>query len=38
MLRFSIKNAFRKKSTALLASIGVGVGLMLVLVISDFNA
>ena len=38
MLKFSIKNAFRKKSTALLASIGVGVGLMLVFVISAFTA
>ena len=38
MLKFSIKNAFRKKSTAILASIGVGVGLMLVFVISAFTA
>jgi putative ABC transport system permease protein len=38
MLRFSIKNAFRKKSTAILASIGVGVGLMLVFVIGAFTA
>ncbi|MFW9950785.1 MAG: ABC transporter permease, partial [Candidatus Thorarchaeota archaeon] len=38
MLKFSIRNAFRKKSTAILASIGVGVGLMLVFVISSFTA
>jgi len=38
MLKFSIKNAFRKKSTAILSSIGVGVGLMLVFVIGAFTA
>jgi putative ABC transport system permease protein len=38
MLKFSIKNAFRKKSIAILASIGVGFGLMLVFVLSAFNA
>jgi putative ABC transport system permease protein len=38
MLKFSIKNAFRKKSTAILSSIGVGVGVMLVFVIGAFTA
>ncbi len=38
MLRFSIKNAFRKKSTAILSSAGVGIGLMLVFVIGAFTA
>jgi len=38
MLRFSIKNAFRKKSTAILSSVGVGIGLMLVFVIGAFTA
>jgi len=38
MLRFSIKNAFRKKSTAILSSLGVGIGLMLVFVIGAFTA
>ena len=38
MLKFSIKNAFRKKSTAILSSIGVGIGLMLVFVIGAFTA
>jgi putative ABC transport system permease protein len=38
MLTFSIKNAFRKKLTAILASLGVGFGLMLVFVIGAFTA
>ncbi len=38
MLKFSIKNAFRKKLIAILASVGVGVGLMLVFVIGAFTA
>jgi putative ABC transport system permease protein len=38
MLKFSIKNAFRKKATAILSSIGVGIGLMLVFVIGAFTA
>jgi putative ABC transport system permease protein len=38
MIRFSIKNAFRKKIIALLASLGVGFGLMLVFVIGAFTA
>jgi hypothetical protein len=38
MLIFSIKNAFRKKLTAILASLGVGFGLMLVFVIGAFTA
>ncbi|MFW9780901.1 MAG: ABC transporter permease [Candidatus Heimdallarchaeota archaeon] len=38
MLRFSIKNAFRKKGTAILASVGVGFGLLLVFVIGAFTA
>ena len=38
MLKFSIKNAFRKKSTAILSSVGVGIGLMLVFVIGAFTA
>ena len=38
MLKFCIKNAFRKKSTAILSSIGVGIGLMLVFVIGAFTA
>ncbi len=38
MLKFSIKNAFRKKGTAILASVGVGFGLMLVFVIGAFTA
>jgi len=38
MLKFSIKNAFRKKIIAILASVGVGFGLMLVFVIGAFTA
>lgn len=38
MLKFSIKNAFRKKIIAILASVGVGFGLMLVFVIGSFTA
>lgn len=38
MLGFSIKNAFRKKGSAILASLGVAFGLMLVFVVSAFNA
>jgi putative ABC transport system permease protein len=38
MLRFSIKNAFRKKSTAILASLGVAIGLMLVFVVGAYTA
>ncbi|TXT62976.1 MAG: membrane protein of unknown function [Promethearchaeota archaeon] len=38
MLKFSIKNAFRKKLIAILASVGVGFGLMLVFVIGAFTA
>lgn len=38
VLLFSIKNAFRKKSTAILASLGVGFGLMLVFVLGSFSA
>ncbi len=38
MLLFSIKNAFRKKLIAILASVGVGFGLMLVFVIGAFTA
>jgi putative ABC transport system permease protein len=38
VLIFSIKNAFRKKSTAILASLGVGFGLMLVFVLGSFSA
>ena len=38
MLKFSIKNAFRKKTIAILASVGVGFGLMLVFVLGAFNA
>jgi len=37
MLKFSIKNAFRKRSIAILASVGVGFGLMLVFVIGAFT-
>lgn len=38
MILFSIKNAFRKKLIAILASVGVGFGLMLVFVIGAFTA
>lgn len=38
MLKFSIKNAFRKKSTAILASLGVAIGLMLVFVVGAYTA
>ena len=38
MLKFSIKNAFRKKSTAVLASLGVAIGLMLVFVVGAYTA
>lgn len=38
MIRFSIKNAFRKKSTAILASLGVAIGLMLVFVVGAYTA
>lgn len=38
MLKFSIRNAFRKKLIAILASLGVGFGLMLVFVIGAFTA
>ncbi len=38
MLKFSIKNTFRKKITAILACIGVGFGLMLVFVLGAFSA
>jgi putative ABC transport system permease protein len=38
MLIFSIKNAFRKKGIAILASLGVGFGLMLVFVLGAFSA
>lgn len=38
MIIFSIKNAFRKKGTAILASLGVAFGLMLVFVVSAFTA
>jgi putative ABC transport system permease protein len=38
MLKFSVKNAFRKKSTAILASLGVAIGLMLVFVVGAYTA
>lgn len=38
MIIFSIKNAFRKKSIAILSSIGIAVGLMLVFVVGAFTA
>jgi putative ABC transport system permease protein len=38
MLSFSIKNAFRKKLIAVLAALGIGIGLMLVFVIGAFTA
>ena len=38
MFRFSLKNAFRKKSTAILASLGVAIGLMLVFVVGAYTA
>jgi putative ABC transport system permease protein len=38
LLRFSIKNAFRRKGSAILASLGVAFGLMLVFVIGAFTA
>lgn len=38
MLRFSIKNAFRKKSTSILSSLGVAIGLMLVFVVAAYSA
>jgi len=38
MLIFSIKNAFRKKAIAILSSIGIAVGLMLVFVVGAFTA
>jgi len=38
MLIFSIKNAFRKKSTAILSSLGVAIGLMLVFVVGAYTA
>ena len=38
MLRFSIKNAFRKKSTSILSSLGVAIGLMLVFVVGAYSA
>jgi putative ABC transport system permease protein len=38
MLRFSIKNAFRKKTTSILASLGVAIGLMLVFVVGAYTA
>lgn len=38
MLKFSIKNAFRKKTIAILASAGIGFGLMLMFVLGAFNA
>lgn len=38
MLGFSIKNAFRKKGSAILASLGVAFGLMLVFVVGAFTA
>lgn len=38
MIGFSIKNAFRRKGSAILASLGVAFGLMLVFVVSAFTA
>jgi putative ABC transport system permease protein len=38
MLRFSIKNVFRKRGITILASTGIGVGLMLMLVLGAFSA
>jgi putative ABC transport system permease protein len=38
MLIFSIKNAFRKRSTAILSSLGVAIGLMLVFVVGAYTA
>ena len=38
MLRFTIKNAFRKKSTSILSSLGVAIGLMLVFVVGAYSA
>ena len=38
MLTFSVKNAFRKKSTAILSSLGVAIGLMLVFVVGAYTA
>jgi putative ABC transport system permease protein len=38
MLRFAIKNAFRKKGVAILSSMGIGFGLMLQFVLGAFSA
>ena len=38
MLKFSIKNVFRKRGITILASTGIGVGLMLMLVLGAFSA
>ncbi|NVM19336.1 MAG: FtsX-like permease family protein [Candidatus Lokiarchaeota archaeon] len=38
LLKFSTKNAFRKKSTAILSSLGVSIGLMLVFVVGAYTA
>ena len=38
LLKFSAKNAFRKKSTAILSSLGVSIGLMLVFVVGAYTA
>lgn len=38
MLKFSVRNVFRKKSVAILASSGIGIGLMLMFVLGSFNA
>jgi putative ABC transport system permease protein len=38
LINFSAKNAFRKKSTAVLSSLGVAIGLMLVFVVGAYSA
>ncbi|MBN2150851.1 MAG: ABC transporter permease, partial [Candidatus Lokiarchaeota archaeon] len=38
MLKFALKNAFRKKSVAVLSSLGIGFGLMLQFVLGGFSA
>lgn len=38
MLKFSIRNVFRKKGVALLSAIGIGFGLMLQFVLGSFSA
>lgn len=38
LIKFSAKNAFRKRSTAILSSLGVAIGLMLVFVVGAYTA